>query len=299
MKPKTFYDHNAVSARLQALRERYPALQISRLSRSILGRDIPMVTLGTGEKCVVYVGAQRGTEGQTAALLLDFTEDYLRQLEKNALLFEKRMSYLFSHRRVILLPMLNPDGVAYATAGSDAANPLNDRAHAMNGGDDFSAWQANARGVDLTKNYGVCFAEYKAQEQLSGVPCGAPRGYSGEYPESEPEVAALCRFLRALQPSLLGVLELSLGGERIRCSCADKLAAKTTAVGRILRRVTGYRLETVDTGTGDGLASWCIERLSRPAYAIGCGKTAESVAKQRAATYEMLREALFTFPIML
>lgn len=299
MKPNTSCDHNAVLTRLQALRERYPDLQASRLSRSILGRDIPLITLGTGEKCVVYVGAQRGTEWQTAALLLDFAEDYLRQLERNAMLFERRMSYLFSERRVILLPMLNPDGVAYATNGSDAANPLNERVHAMNGCDDFSAWQANARGVDLTRNYGVSFAECKSEERLAGIPCGAPCGYSGEYPESEPEVAALCRFLRALQPSLLGVLELSLGGERIRCSCADKLAAKTTAVGRILRRVTGYRLETVPSAEGTGLAAWCIERLSRPAYTLACGKTAEIVAGQRSATYEMLREAFFTFPFML
>ena len=40
-----------------------PAAFVGTLTRSILGRDIPMITLGKGKKTVLYVGAHHGMEG--------------------------------------------------------------------------------------------------------------------------------------------------------------------------------------------------------------------------------------------
>ena len=53
---------------------------------------------------------------------------------------------------------------------------------------DFTHWQANARGVDLNHNYDAGFLEYKQIEAEQGILGGGPTRYSGECPESEPEV---------------------------------------------------------------------------------------------------------------
>ena len=266
-------------------------------SHSILGHEIPVFTLGQGQKSVVYVGGVRGTESVLSRILLDFIGDYLERLKKGGTVFDINLSYLWRERRVIVVPMLNPDGVSYATKGIDLKNPLAERVLKMNNGsEDLKDWQANARGTDLSYNFDAGFGVHKAK---AGLLNGAPKGYGGEYPESEPESAALCRFLRFLGEDLLGLVEFRLGSGEIKCSCRDKISAKTMAAGRILGRATGYRLIGPEKAEPEGgVADWCIEKLSRPAYRVDCdlGKYRED--KACACLFESLRRTFYTFPFM-
>ena len=286
-------DYEMLSAQLSALSDRGVPMEITTLTRSILGKEIPLISLGKGKKAVLYVGALNGTAGVTAGVLLDFIADYLKQLERRSTVFEYAMRYLFEQRKIYILPMLNPDGVEYALNGVDPQNPIRERVLRMNDGADFSAWQANARGVDLGHNFDAGFLTYKQQ---TGIADGAPAGYSGEYPESEPETSALCRFLRLRREEIRGILALDAPGNEIFCSCGDNLSAKTTSVGRVLARFTGYRLarpeELCPIGT---LSDWCITKLARPAFTVECGGGA---GENRALVYEQLRRTLFSFPFL-
>ncbi len=275
-------------------------LSFDVLTRSILGKEIPVFRLGQGKKTVVYVAGHSGTDSLLSAVLLDFLCDYLTQYEKKGKVFDTSLSYLFTERSILLVPLLNPDGVDYVLEGVFEDNPLCARVRHMNGGDDFSTWRANARGVDLTHNYSTGFFAHKEWERRQGIISGAYEAYSGEYPESEPETAALCRLLRFLGEDILGVLDLQLGDGKLYCSCKDKLSAKTMAAGRILGRALALRDPTPQmvAPTG-GLADWCIEKLSRPAYRLTCDISRYSQQKARTLLFEHLRRALYTFPFML
>ncbi len=270
------------------------------LTRSIFSREIPMITVGRGKKTVVYVGAHHGMEGITAGVLADFVDELIRSAQKDRVVFDISVKCLLNERKIAVVPMLNPDGVEYALHGVAEDNPLRERVTAFNGGDDFSHWQANARGVDLNHNYDAGFSEYKKIEREMGIFGGAPTKYSGEYPESEPETAALCRFLRYHSDDLVGVLSLHTQGEEIFCNCADKMSAKTLAVGRMLARLTTYKLsEPQGTAAYGGLADWCIDKLSCPAYTLECGKGENPLPPgDRGKIYERLRRALFSFPYL-
>ncbi|MBE6605014.1 MAG: hypothetical protein E7639_04855 [Ruminococcaceae bacterium] len=269
------------------------------LGYSILREEIPVFTLGEGKRCVVLVGGLQGTEAISAALLLDFIKDYSQQVQKGNKVYEINMPYLFAERRIIVVPFLNPDGIAYATEGIHDENPLFERVCRMNGGRELFDWQANARGVTLTRNFQTGFAEAKAEEAALAVLNGAPFGFGGEYPESEPESAALGRLLRFLGQDLLGMIEWRVGSG-VSCSCRDKLSAKTLAAGRILSRVLGSREQTPVISPALGAPSdWCIEALSRPAYRVGLDRSLLAKARSRASLYERVRQALFTFPFML
>ena len=269
--------------------ERTDLAQISVLGRSILGREIPVITLGRGKNAVLYVGGHRGTESVCCGLLLDFLTDYVKEYEKKNRVFEYPMSYLYEQRRVIVIPMLNPDGAEYVCHSVGDDNPLRDRVLRMNGGDDFSAWQANARGVDLSHNYDAGFFEYRQ----SGMRTDGVISLGGEFPESEPETAALCRMLRFRREEIVGVLSLGTGSGEIYCCCADNLTAKTISVARVLSRFTGYRLFRPEELRPIGsLTDWCISSLGRPAFTVQCG-TAEGC--DRRLTYERLRRVLFSF----
>ena len=264
------------------------------LARSILGREIPLITLGRGKRAVLYVGTHCGTESLTAGLLLDFIADYWRQYERLATVYEYPMRYLFEDRRIYIVPMLNPDGTEYALHGIEDTNPLQERVRQMKGDLDLSGWRANARGVELGHNYDAGFAACKKAERDVGIFGGAPTGYAGEYPESEPETAALCRFLRLHRDEIKGILSFHVGDGEIFCSCGDNLTAKTMSVGRVLSRFTGYCLRRPEELSLRGtLADWCITSLHRPAFTVNCGGLPHATP---AVIYEHLRRVLFSFP---
>lgn len=291
-------DHQEVTDRLRALTDRYQVAHASVLTRSILGRDIPLITLGNGKHAVLYVGAHHGTDGMTAGILLDFIADYLEQRERGATVYGYPMKYLFEERRIYIVPMLNPDGVDYAVHGVQRDNPLYHRVLNMEGAEDFKGWKANARGVDLHHNYEAGFFEYRKERPKQ---TGAALDYGGEFPESEPETAALARFLRLQREEIVGVLSLHLRGKEIICSCGDHLSAKTMAVGRVLSRMTGYRLVRPEGVSAFGsLSDWCITKLGRPAYTVRCGaRERTSAGDSRSLLYERLRRILFSFPCII
>ena len=266
-------DHEKMMRFLNSMIERYPFLAISYIGESIMGRSLPIITLGEGKKAVLYIGTHHGMEWVTSLVLLRFLREYCELYENKSRLFDLNIRYLFTSRTIYLVPMLNPDGVDYQIHGITQDHILYDRLLAMNGGSsDFSHWQANARGVDLNHNYNSGFAAYKKLEAEHGILGGAPTRYSGEAPESEPEVAHLCNFIR-YHDSIKQVLTFHTQGEEIYCGNSQTASAHTQAIGRKLAEWSGYRMAKAEgMAAYGGLSDWCAEELNLPAFTIECGK---------------------------
>ncbi len=114
------------------------------------GRPIRGTVLGSGTDTALCFGVIHGNEPLGAPLL----EELRRHLERHPELLEGR--------RVVIVPVLNPDGLARRT-------------------------RTNAAGVDLNRNFPANnWSEH-------------PR--HGEWPASEPETRALLKILRQLRPS--------------------------------------------------------------------------------------------------
>ena len=60
---------------IEKLCEAYEIIEKSELAQSILGRSIPLLRVGSGERKVLYVGAHHGMEWLTSVLLLDFLDE--------------------------------------------------------------------------------------------------------------------------------------------------------------------------------------------------------------------------------
>lgn len=267
-------DYDRMMEYLEIMIGRYPQLSISYIGESILGRGIPMLSLGEGEKTVLYVGAHHGMEWITSVLLLRFVNELCELWKSNGRIFEYSVKYLLSSRTLLIVPMLNPDGVDYQINGVGEDHVLYDRLLSMNGGSrDFSEWQANARGVDLNHNYNSGFAEYKAVEAEMGIFGGAPTKYSGECPESEPEVGALCNYIR-YNDRLRMILTLHTQGEEIYYTGRDgKVPPRSKAIAEAFRGMSGYALrQPTGSAAYGGLTDWCVEELNLPSFTLECGK---------------------------
>ena len=205
------YTYERLCADITALSEKYRFVTVSSIGRSLVGRSIPLISIGEGEKNVLFVGTHHGLESVTSLILMKYAAEYCRAAEACRTVAGIDASLLFRMRRVFIVPMLNPDGTELAVNGHDDRNPLTERLNAMSGGE-FSRWQANGRGVDLNHNYNAGFEEYKKLEPTLGITGGGPTRFSGDHPESEPETSALCSFIRASDISLLMALHTQ-GGE--------------------------------------------------------------------------------------
>ena len=295
------FDHAQMMAVIGEMAERYPELSVGTLGRSILGRNIPMLEIGKGKKRVVYIGAHHGMEGITAALLIRFVNEYIELWRAGSVMGKIPMRTLGAARSICIVPMLNPDGVEYALHGITEDNPMRERVITMNGGShDFCHWQANARGVDLNHNYHAGFEAYKSLEGQMGILGGAPTKYSGEHPESEPETAYLCNYIR-FQGDFSLALTLHTQGEEIYyTSCGESMPAGER-IARYLAELSDYRLAKPEgTAAYGGFTDWFIREFHKPSFTIECGKGQNPLPfSDLTMIYLRIRKMLYTAPMLI
>ncbi len=294
-------DHARLMEKLNFLQKNHKELSISYIGESVFGRAIPLVTLGdrTAQKSVLYVSTHHASENVCTSVLINFVEEYLNAYDRFAQIYQINLRYLFKMRKIYIVPMLNPDGVEYRLNGIGGDNPIRDRILAYNGSADFSSWSANGRGVDLNHNYNAYFEEYKEIERARGISNGKTR-YSGEYPESEPEISALCNFIRYNVDELEGVLTLHTQGEEIYYKSRDMVSPKSEHVGKIISRLTGYKLSKAEGESAcGGLTDWFIKEFNKPSFTLECGSGENPLhVSQIMEIYSRLKELMFTFPIL-
>lgn len=298
---KTELKYGEMIESFQGICEKSPFIRLSYFGKSILGKPLPLITVGdeSAKKSVLYVATHHASENITTSLLLDFISEYAELYEKRRDVFGINLKFLCKMRKIYVVPMLNPDGVSYRLEGIDDKNPLKERIIKANGSSDFSKWNSNARGVDLNHNYNALFYEYKGIERSQGIIEGASK-YSGEEPESEPEVSSLCKLIRYNSDTLVGILTLHTQGEEIYYKSNGKSAPRSEFIAKILSQMTGYSLgEAEGTASYGGLTDWFIEEFNKPSFTLECGKGENplSMSEER-AIYAKIRKALFNFPIL-
>lgn len=294
-------DYSYMMNCLDDMKDQYAFLSVSYLGESILGKGIPVVTLGEGKKAMLYVGGQSGTENITSLMLLRWIAEYCVLYQNHGSVFGNSLHYLFNFRTIYVVPMLNPDGIAYQIHGVTEEHVLYERLRKMNGeNSDFSAWCANARGVELSRNYAGDFARRKEQERREGIESGSPFGFSGEFPESEPEVGHFCNYLR-FHDDIRFLLALSAGEHEVICQTVGNNASRSSQIADALGRAGGYTKRCLSQEMSENaLLGWCAEELEIPAVSIrgGIGNT-YTLKQDCFSDYARIRTALFTVPVLL
>ena len=287
------FDYSLMQKRLVQLVAENKEFSLSTIAKSVLGRDISMITVGSGKRAILFVGTHHGSEWMTSWLLLRFLFDLAERLRSDGAVAGVRQRNIYKGRRLCVVPMLNPDGASLSQSGLTEDCILADRLLRMNGGSpDFTHWQANARGVDLNHNYDAGFLAYKEMEPLLGIEGGCPGRYSGLYPESEPESRAIAALVRLLPFSL--ILSLHSQGEEMFASRNVRDHA------RILCRLSDYKLSVPEGSAAyGGLSDYAGNVLGIPSVTVECGRGENPLPTSTFdAVYLRLRRALFAAPAM-
>ena len=293
-------DYELMMRYIDILCDRYNFLSMNYIGESILGRGIPMLTLGNGKKQVVYVGTFSGGEHICATVLLRFINEYCEVKKSRGRIYNYSIDYLFETRRICVIPMLNTDGVDICINGVSEDNVLKERLITMNGGSRFEDWCANGRGVSLDRNFNSDFLRYRAKSAEQGICSGTSCGFCGEYPESEPETGALCSNIR-YSGDVKAAIALGLGGEKVYYRTEQKCPIMAKSVAQVISRASGYKLQDdMDSEKACGsFFGWCIDELDIPAFGIFCGDEVSKYPSTYFEIYSRLREVLFTLPALI
>lgn len=292
-------DYRMLAEALGELAVRHPSLDLSYLGTSVLDRPIPVVTIGRNpqNRSILYLGGIHPTDVLTPAVLLRFVSEYAEALENGRRLYNVSLPYLYENRTIRVIPMLNPDGYEIRRCGA-ADEVVRERLLKQNGSGDFRNWRGNARGVDLWRNFTEC------PEEISDDEIVCPQGTAGLSPESEPETASLCNYLRIMDETA-AVLSLHMMGSRLRCFTSDHAPTRSRTLARLLSRMTGCPLEPMPQApseSGGSLTDWFIREWNKPAFECGC-MTDEDInpddPEEYRKVYAAFREALFSAPLLI
>jgi len=108
----TNYSYDIMILNIQRFILKYPFLNIGSIGTSVMGKEIPYIQIGFGSNKVLYVGATHANEWITSTLLMKFIEDFSESYLQEKNIFENiSTKHLYESSTIIIVPMLNPDGV--------------------------------------------------------------------------------------------------------------------------------------------------------------------------------------------
>jgi len=267
-------DYYCLEENTGGLLAKFKFMENTIIGESYLGKNINLIRIGNGPRKVIYIGSHHGMEWLTSILLMRFAEDFCKSCIFREKLYGYDPEYILHTRTIYIVPMLNPDGVDLVLNGLGEYNPVRSRLIQMNNNsEDFSNWQANARGVDLNHNYDADFDLLRELETQAGFTEPGPTRYGGEYPECEPEVSTLASFIRA-DGDIAVLAALHTQGEVIYWRYKDIIPPKAKTLANSIAKATGYKLEYPDEEIASygGCKDWFISKFNKPGFTIECGK---------------------------
>lgn len=222
---------------------------VSTIGVSLRGRPINAYTFGEGGSTTLFVGGLHGNEPSSSLLM----QDWVNELEAN-------YSRLPANTRVVVVPSINPDGIA--------ANTRN-----------------NARNVNLNRN----FPTNNWQSNINDTN-GNVQGGGGLSPLSEPETQALATLSLSLRPRLMlsyhAVGSLVVGDPG--GYSASYAARYASMVG--YRNATGQSSSTFDYDITGSYEDWTIQKAGIPSIVVELGSYSyRNLSHHREALWSMLR----------
>lgn len=147
------YTSCLLMSNIEQMIKKYSFLKTGNIGYSVLGKPIPYIRLGTGNKEVMYAGSFHANEWITSLLLMKFIEEFCIEYENDGNLYEKNVKKIYDETSIYIVPMLNPDGVDLVTGAinknTGIYNQFKDTSLKFKNIPFPNGWKANFNGVDF------------------------------------------------------------------------------------------------------------------------------------------------------
>lgn len=270
---ETLYTSELNQYVVEELHRRYPFVEIGSIGKSVMGKELLYLCIGTGVTQVFYNASFHANENITTPILLKFAEEYAKAYAEKKELYGLSAEELFSNYRLYMVPMVNPDGVDLVN-GALTSGVYYQRAKKI--GEDYPdipfpfGWKANIDGIDLNLQFPAGWQNAREIKYAQGYTSPAPRDYVGNAPLEAPESEAIYQFTREHNFSL--ILAYHTQGEVIYWKYLNYEPLGSYEIARYFGKVSGYTVEETPQQSGyAGYKDWFIQEYNRPGYTIEAG----------------------------
>lgn len=249
------YSYADMSRDIKKMAKMYQdVMELSVLASTADNNKVYCARLGNAgaKKKIIIHSAMHAREWLNSQLVMKMLErccKYYYSEKYNGVLYSK----LFKNVCFYIIPMFNPDGVNISQYGLAKIKSKSLRNIVRRFGKGrYSRWKANARGVDLNRNFSVGFRKDTARGTKRGS-----EGYSGPYACSERETKAFVNLVNRIKPK--AVINYHEAGRVIyytRSSALLNLVRQKTGYRTVRESISGANGSLGDYLTRKGIA-WC------------------------------------------
>ncbi len=260
---------------IQALSRAYPFVRTQQFGTTAFGRPLWALTIGNGERRVLYTAAHHANEWITAYILLKFAEELAAALASGGNVYGIPAATIADAATITLVPLMDPDGVDLVTGAIASDTPEYELARALS---EYypeipfpEGWKANLLGVDLNLQYPAGWLRAREIKFSQGYTRPGPRDYVGRAPLNQLESRALAQLTEQIDPAL--VLAYHTQGKVIYWQFQDYVVPQARALAEDFARTSGYGLEEVPPESSyAGYKDWFIQDFRRPGFTIEAGE---------------------------
>ena len=268
------YNYDIFRKNVDELKMLYPFLEIGIIGYSILGKEIPYIKIGRGERQVLYHGSIHANEWITSVLLMKFIENFCRAYISNSNIYGYSAQNLFNKASLYIIPMVNPDGVDLVTGNIDKNSSTYQNYVYLS---KFypsiafpNGWKANFNGVDLNLQFPAGRRNARNIKFSQGFTKPGPRDFVGAGPLTQREAIALYNF------TLTHKFELTISyhtqGKEIYWQFLNYEPQGAKEIGEAFAKASGYLLTEVPYNSSfAGYKDWFIQNYNKPSYTIEAG----------------------------
>ena len=259
---------------VKQLAQTYPFLETEILTETAFGRPVWALTVGKGERHVLYTAAHHANEWITTPIMLKFLEQLGEAAQSGGTLYGVPAETILNYSTLHIVPMVNPDGVDLVTGALQEDTYPYRKAETMA---EFypnipfpEGWKANLLGVDLNLQYPAGWLQAREIKFSQGYTRPGPRDFVGRAPLNQRESLALAQYTEEVDPAL--VLAYHSQGKVIYWQFEDIEVPGAWELGEEFARVSGYLLDdTPYESSFAGYKDWFIKTYRRPGYTIEVG----------------------------
>lgn len=283
------YSYFEIRQIIAGLIAQYPFLRKTTVGRTVAGRDITALSIGSEEETVLFVGGDNPACRISTLLLLEFCEEVCRCILNGKELCGLNLRKALFGRGMIFIPQLNPDGTEIAQRGKKGCGYMANRIEKLCNGR-FESWQSNLRGVEICRNFPYRFDERKLEEQKSGTYRPGPFGFSGYKEISEPETLALCEVCRTKK--IRHMIHISAFGETVSYSGDFSVPAHSEKMAEVIAAVSSFAVCPPIAKGDTEICDWFTYEFAKPALCIKIGENDIPSVNELYVQYSNLKESL-------
>ena len=147
------YTYDVLKMNISSFSTIFPFISVGSIGKSVMGKDIPYLRIGTGKKEVFYSAAIHANEWITSPVIMKFIENLALSYVNDGYIYGYLARNLLNSVSIYIVPMVNPDGVDLVT--NNISKSSNYYINAKKISENYpniafpSGWKANISGIGL------------------------------------------------------------------------------------------------------------------------------------------------------